>query len=185
MDSDNTSGIERAYKYLRNLGHRKIAYISNQPGETSERYNAFRRILNEEETVITANRLLDNVSMGVDGRRKALETILEPEAPTAVICSSDELAIDFIHAMQDFGLKCPEDMSVIGFGKQPVRTLFDSPQLTTIAEKHETIAMEIHRMMQKQFNGGMECPRKVRVSVYLEIGGTATVPRTHRTGDQK
>lgn len=179
VDSDNFGGISEAYQYLNSLGHCNIAYISSQSGKTSERHKAFVRILEDKQIQIPDSWLLDDLPMDIEGGEKALARLLEFEPPTAVICATDVQALDFIHAMKRKGLRCPEDISVMGFGKQFIRTLEPTPTLTTIAEAHEVIAMEQHRLIIKQLQGKAEKPERVRVPVHLDIGQTTCPPRTH------
>ena len=173
VDSDNYAGIESALQYLKSLGHRNIAYISHESGTTSERYKAFKTIIRKSGTDIPENWMLDRLPQGSEGAVQALSLLASPELPTAVICTSDILAIDFIQAF----LRCPEDISVMGFGKQTVNTLEPAPRLTTIAESHEKIALELHRLMCKQINGSTDHPETVRIPVHLEIGQTACAPK--------
>jgi LacI family transcriptional regulator len=52
---------------------------------------------------------------------------------TAVVCFNDMSAIGAIRAMEDFNMRVPEDVSVIGF--DDIRTAaFHSPRLTTIRQ---------------------------------------------------
>ncbi len=176
VDSDNYGGIVEAYQYLSSLGHHNIAYISQQSGESSERYEAFTRILKDEHIQIPDSWLLDGLPTNIEGGEKALNQLTQSDPPTAVICATDAQALDLIYAMKKKGIRCPQDISVMGFGKQFIRTIEPTPTLTTIAEAHEVIAMEIHRLIMKQIQGKMGQPEKVRVPVHLDIGQTTCSP---------
>lgn len=67
-----------------------------------------------------------------EGGRNALEGIREIEpCPTAVLATSDRLAIGVIEAALCHSLRVPEDLAVIGFDDIPAAKLI-TPQLTTI-----------------------------------------------------
>ena len=51
--------------------------------------------------------------------------------PTAVFCQSDEMAFGAMHALRRSGLRCPEDVSVIGLDDHDLAETFD---MTTIAQ---------------------------------------------------
>jgi LacI family transcriptional regulator len=51
--------------------------------------------------------------------------------PTAIFCETDYIAIGAIKALQECGLRVPEDVSVVGFDDVP-ESLVISPELSTI-----------------------------------------------------
>ncbi len=51
----------------------------------------------------------------VDGGAVAVRTLLvEPNVPTAILCSNDLTAIGAMMALEEAGLRVPEDVSVVG-----------------------------------------------------------------------
>ena len=54
-----------------------------------------------------------------------------PDRPTAVFCQSDEMAFGALRALRRAGLRCPEDVSVIGLDDHELAETFD---VTTIAQ---------------------------------------------------
>jgi LacI family transcriptional regulator len=56
--------------------------------------------------------------------------------PTAIVCGSDRMAIGSLIALQAMGLRCPADVSVIGFGDQPDVADQIRPHLTTVELPH-------------------------------------------------
>jgi len=55
------------------------------------------------------------------------------ERPTAFFCSADFSAAGLIKMAGEFGLRTPEDLSVVGFDNTPLGQL-TSPTLTTVAQ---------------------------------------------------
>jgi LacI family transcriptional regulator, repressor for deo operon, udp, cdd, tsx, nupC, and nupG len=51
--------------------------------------------------------------------------------PTAVFCPCDEIAFGALHALRQAGLRCPEDVSVIGLDDHELAATFD---LSTVAQ---------------------------------------------------
>ena len=49
------------------------------------------------------------------GYLRALELLQEPELPTAVLTSYDQVAYGATRAFLEYGLRVPEDISIIGF----------------------------------------------------------------------
>lgn len=54
------------------------------------------------------------------------------DPPSAVVASSDVLAIGLLHAARDRRVRVPEDLAVVGYGALDVSDLIESP-LATVA----------------------------------------------------
>jgi len=117
---DNVAGGYVATKHLIELGHRRIAYISdflNDPfnSPVRDRYKGYRQALEEAEIAFRPEYHLQ----GEHGRfqaRTMTDTLLDmPEPPTAIFAYSDTQAIGVIEAATERGVKIPEQLSVIGF----------------------------------------------------------------------
>src|SRR5690606_7501125 len=84
-----------------------------------------------------------------------------PERPTAVFVATDEMAIGAIHAAQDFGLKVPEDISVISVDNTRMASMV-RPQLTSVAQPMYDIGAVSMRLLTKLMkNESVDNPRVV------------------------
>jgi DNA-binding LacI/PurR family transcriptional regulator len=81
----------------------------------------------------------------VDAGASSVRTILsQPEIPTVVFCGSDLIAMGAMRALEEAGVKIPEDVSVVGIDDISFADLA-RPPLTTIRVPREhlgTIAFE-------------------------------------------
>lgn len=66
---------------------------------------------------------------------EATRELLAKEQPAALICFNDRLALGAYQAIEDAGLKVPDDVSVVSFDDHPIATWI-RPKLTTIALPH-------------------------------------------------
>jgi DNA-binding LacI/PurR family transcriptional regulator len=78
---------------------------------------------------------------GADALRRLLEL---DEPPTAVVASSDVLAIGVLHAAHVLGVAVPDQLSVTGFDDVPLAD-FSVPSLTTVQ-------MPVRAMVQRALN---------------------------------
>ncbi|HET7723075.1 MAG TPA: LacI family DNA-binding transcriptional regulator [Propionibacteriaceae bacterium] len=62
--------------------------------------------------------------------------VLADETPTAFICGNDRMAVGAMMAVQSSGLRCPGDVSIVGFDDQPDLADQLHPGLTTVALPH-------------------------------------------------
>lgn len=65
------------------------------------------------------------------GYQRALELLQRKQAPDAIICANDAMAVGALHAVVQCGLAPGRDVSVVGFGDVPIARLMNPP-LTTL-----------------------------------------------------
>jgi DNA-binding LacI/PurR family transcriptional regulator len=131
---DYASGMEMVSDHLLNLGHRDIGFITGPLHLRSAmlRYKAFLK-LSERRQLVMRPAMIQEGNHRVDGGHAAMLRLLESgEKPTAMLTSNDLTAIGAISAIKEFGMRVPEDISVVGFDDIPF-SAYTSPPLTTVA----------------------------------------------------
>ena len=68
-----------------------------------------------------------------------------PVRPTGVFAPSDVMAVGALDAISERGLRCPEDISIVGYNDVPL-SRFVAPPLTTVEMPAEEIGAEAARM---------------------------------------
>jgi DNA-binding LacI/PurR family transcriptional regulator len=137
IDVDNRWGINALMDHLLGLGHRKIAFIGGAfvegrlIGDIGERRVAFLERAAAEGLELPEGYVCDarNVFSGGSGALGALMAL--PDRPTAVIATTDVLAIGALHAASHMGLNVPADVTIVGFDDLPMAE-FTTPSLTTV-----------------------------------------------------
>jgi len=136
---DNEKGIDLALDYLHRLGHNKIAYLGEPPYVLTlvKRQRAFltgmqRRglTIRDHWIVVEEKTQLNRVEIGFSLGKRLLK---KSPLPTAVVASSDLVAIGAMKAFLNAGMRIPEDLSVIGFDDILLASYFH-PSLTTIRQ---------------------------------------------------
>lgn len=136
---DHVSGIQQAVRHLVALGHRGIAFLGSPQfgGEPSTREQAFRNEMKEaglavrEKWIVACSSDLD-AQAGTEAIQKVLGE--RRPYPTAVICGTDALASGAVCGARAWGLRVPEDLSVVGYGDLPWSSYF-TPPLTTVHQR--------------------------------------------------
>lgn len=143
---DDIAAARLAVQHLVGLGHRRIAMIGgDEPGDPSA-----ARPPGEVVTVpaLRARGYLETMAAaGLDTRpdwqldggftvegadRVMTELLARPgEPPTAVFCQSDEMAFGALQALKRSGLRCPEDVSIVGFDDHELSEILN---LTTVRQ---------------------------------------------------
>jgi LacI family repressor for deo operon, udp, cdd, tsx, nupC, and nupG len=124
------------------LGHRRFFYLAGPEGNYHdvERYGGVLEALDAaglpQQAVRRSGGRLD-YQHGFDIGVQAADDFAQlTEKPTAVIATSDDMAISFVSCIQRGGLRIPGDLSVVSFDGSPVCE-FSSPPLSTIEQPVE------------------------------------------------
>ena len=86
------------------------------------------------------------------GYRLTRELLELPVPPTALFLIDDKLAIGAYRAIQEAGLRIPEDISVIGYSDIPV-SKYLIPALTTYRVEFEKITKKAFALLEEQWEG--------------------------------
>ncbi|MBZ4646291.1 MAG: LacI family transcriptional regulator [Petroclostridium sp.] len=133
--SNNFKGAYEAVSYLIKTGHKKIAIVNGSLGLTlyRERFEGYKKALQDAGLPVIDEFIIDGVSDNGNGYYSMLGLLEQGSVPDAVFATSDPKAIGIIRAIKDYGLRVPEDVSVIGFDNLEISALLDPP-LTTVAQ---------------------------------------------------
>jgi LacI family transcriptional regulator len=140
---DELEAGRRAARVLLEAGHRDgIHLIGAGPGPRQvppggvaamERLRGIREALGEAGVRVAGGRLCDDWQP--EHGLSATRALLERGRPRALICFNDRLALGAYQALDDAGLKVPEDVSVVSFDDHPIAAWM-RPKLTTVALPH-------------------------------------------------
>jgi DNA-binding LacI/PurR family transcriptional regulator len=72
-----------------------------------------------------------------------------PTPPTAVFCSNNKVLLGFVRAMNELGVPCPEQVSVVGFDDFAWTGNFH-PKLTTVAQPTREIGRRAMQLLLDQ-----------------------------------
>lgn len=133
VDVDNRAGAAQAVEHLIQQGRRRIATLSGPLAMVTgvDRLRGYQDALEQHglawDPALCAEGNFQEES-GYEGMRRLLE-----HHPDALFAASDMMAIGAMRAIEQAGLRVPEDIAVVGFDDIPAacRT---TPPLTTIAQ---------------------------------------------------
>jgi LacI family transcriptional regulator len=145
---DDETGGALAGEHLTRLGHRRLAQLAG-PADID---TFVRRAEGFSGAVATAG--AEEVSLPVRGSaapdfeegRRLMEALLDlPDRPTAIFAPTDVMAVGALDAIAAAGLRCPEDISVVGYNDIPMSRHI-KPPLTTIELPSEELGAEAAKM---------------------------------------
>ena len=152
---DNERGMRMSVDHLAALGHRRVAHIAG-PQDISTGRSRQRGYL----TGVVAHGLAAGPDLMVEARAFSIEEGLRcgrllldrGGGWTAIAAGNDMLAVGCYAALEEAGLRCPEDISVVGFNDMPFIDRL-RPPLTTIRFPHYQVGTEAAELLLERIAG--------------------------------
>ncbi len=153
---DASGGMRSAVEHLIALGHRELLYVRNSqkaggPPLRSHRLRdrGFAAAVRSSSASKLRTHTVDVHGPGADAGEKAIADAWGKLAFTAVIATTDMVAMGVYRALQDRGVRVPQDVSVIGFDNAYF-SRFLSPPLTTVdVPRSEMSRIVVQSLMQE------------------------------------
>lgn len=112
--SDNAYGVQLAVDHLVSLGHKRIAYVTDDV-TTGARLRAFQE-KTQKHGLLCDQYIVETKKKYEEGGYNSIEKLFQKDpAPTAVFFANDYMALGGLKALEERGLRVPNDVSVIGF----------------------------------------------------------------------
>ena len=135
---DNVAAARVAVQHLVNLGHRRIACIGGDL-DGPERFSVpglrtqgFRAAMADADLPVRPDWERDGLFTAAGGELAMTALLSQPGGrPTGVFCQSDEMAFGALRALRRSGLRCPDDVSIVGFDDHELAETFD---VTTVGQ---------------------------------------------------
>lgn len=128
---DDAAIMTVATEHLLDLGHRKLGLLGGYDRESltifsaSEREHAFMRAALRAGAVVDPAWMLSGGYRSGIALQAAAALFRGSSWPTGLVCASDEMAFGAMYAIQQAGLRVPEDVSVIGIDGHEYSSAYD------------------------------------------------------------
>jgi LacI family transcriptional regulator len=182
---DNYQGGYDLARHLIDLGHRNFAVVTS-PAANNDRIRARKDgILSclSHHGVSANQRLLFEMPYTMDSGKNAVRTLASAAADiTALICTTDVIAIGAIAEAKALGLALPEDLSIAGFDDLEFASYL-TPSLTTVHVPAEEIGrLAADRLIDLMNGTTVEMVTNLAASVVVR-GSTGAPPKTGALAD--
>ncbi len=128
---DSDGGAYKLTQMLLSLGHRRIAVLSGPRNISTaeDRVRGYQRAL-AEQGIPTRGELMQYGSFTVESGAQMTRNVLKlSPRPTAIFAGNNFIAIGALKVLQEFHVRVPEDMALVGFDDLPANLTID-PFLT-------------------------------------------------------
>lgn len=169
---DNISGAYLLVQHLAQRGYRSMGFIGNlQNVSFWERYSSFKGALARLHLPQEEGLDLLDMDAGDYDCLQRLEQALAQTAriPQVFICCNDQMAATAIKALHNCGLRCPEDVAVVGFDNNEIARL-STPTITSIDTSRNLQGTLSVRLLDSLISGQTENNLRLVLPVRLQEG---------------
>ncbi|HLK59893.1 MAG TPA: LacI family DNA-binding transcriptional regulator [Chthonomonadaceae bacterium] len=177
VDCDNVQGGRLATEYLLSLGHRRILHLTSasENGDSEDRLEGYRQALLAhclhpvDEWIIPVTW----ASWNAEEVAQVNAILHAPDRPTAVFAWSDYPALHLMQLAHSWGLRIPQDLSIIGFDSTNDCD-HSEPPLTSIRQPIREMAAEGLNLLIQQIEGEQPSQTQLLFAPILDIRASCT-----------
>jgi LacI family transcriptional regulator len=171
VTGDDHEGIRLAVEHLADLGHRRIAHLAgSQTLYTGwSRHQGFLDAMDGRGLEVDPDLIVfSHAFTEREGERCCAELLDRRRDFTAIVAGNDLLALGCYDALEQRGLDCPGDVSVVGYNDMPFVDRFQ-PALTTVRVPHYELGTTAAELMLEQLSGADAPPRQLALAPELVV----------------
>jgi LacI family transcriptional regulator, galactose operon repressor len=170
-------GIRLAVEHVAGLGHTRIGHV----GGPQDLSTGHRRHLGFLEAMRDAGLPEGHVRLGRgfvedEGARVCAELLDAASDLTAIVAANDRLAIGCYDALEARGLRCPEDISVVGFNDMPFIDRL-RPPLTSVRVPQREIGTVAADLLLQRLADDARTADEILLEPGLIVRGSTASPR--------
>ena len=170
---DHESAAVLALNHLKDLGHQRIALMRGNPlsSDSKDRWDAICRVAAHVGLSVDPEL---TIQIDTDDATPMLgypftKQLLARHKPfTAIFAYNDMSAIGAILALQEQGIRVPQDVSVLGFDDIP-GAAFYSPSLTTVRQPQNRMGDVAAETLLNRLEGRREYPSDIAIEPELVV----------------
>ncbi len=174
---DNEQGERAAVAHVASLGHTKIGHIAG-PQEISTgvaRLRGFHDGMHAQGLAVDVSRIVYAAGYSIEeGLRCGRELLAAHRDLTAFVVANDLLAVGCYGAFDELGLRCPEDVSIIGFNDMPFMDRL-RPPLSSVRFPHYKLGTEAAELLLERIEDA-DTPVKILYLAPELVARGSTMP---------
>lgn len=175
---DDRKGSELAVRHMIELGHVRLGYVAGPQNVSTghRRYVGFTAAMAAAGLALPPERVSYAGSFTESAGAHACAAVLRADpGVTAIITANDRLAIGCYDALTETDLRCPEDVSIIGFNDMMFIDRL-RPPLSSVRVPQREIGSAAADLLLEQIANADAAPREVMLEPELVVRGSTAPP---------
>jgi len=176
--ADSSKSSRQAVEHLISLGHRRIAFASNdhEDGDHVDRYTAYTEALIAADIEQDKSLVFYVPARRPDGAQLLRNMMSLTEPPTAVFITDPPVAVGLINESRNMGMEIPGDLSVVGFDDRDARN-YVFPLMTAVCQDARQLGCDAFAELARAVEGGRNAkPNDCVSNCWLEINNSTGQP---------
>jgi LacI family transcriptional regulator len=175
---DNENAIFQLTQHLLQIGHRNYGVVVNTQASSDRsraRLEGINRALSGAGIVLDGAHVVKSNHLVLNGRQGLRELLRHDPSITAVICTTDTLALGALAEAKALGLRVPKDLSITGFDDIELAAHLE-PALTTIRTPAKDIGRVAADYLIAAING-TRAPENLTLPFEVVLRASTSRPR--------
>jgi DNA-binding LacI/PurR family transcriptional regulator len=170
VTANNSAGAASAASYLIALGHQHVAVIAGPLSlvNSQQRLKGFKGPLKQANLQLPAGYVQETGFDRAGGYAKGKILLNMVPRPTAIMCFNDLIALGALMAIHEANLRCPGDVSLIGFDGLDL-TETTTPQISSVYQSPYQMGAEAANLVLERLEDQLAPPRKIVLKTELRI----------------
>ncbi|PXY21392.1 LacI family DNA-binding transcriptional regulator [Prauserella muralis] len=176
VNDDGVAGARLAVEHLVALGHRRIAHLDGGSATTAAaRRRGYRQAMQAHglTPLVVASEHTDTA--GEKSVHQLLGSTRREQWPTALVAGNDFNAFGAMSALEEEGLRIPEDISVVGYDNTSLAAL-KRVSLTTVDQPRMEMGRLAVEALLERVRGERSAPARHLLHPSLVVRGTTSPP---------
>ena len=178
VTANNEAGAYNATRHLLQLGHTRLATITGPLHFTNakERLVGFKRAMKKAKLHHLSPEYVQETSYDKQGgHAKTLILLRLIPRPTAIFAGNDMIALGALLAVREAGLRCPEDVSIIGFDDLDLCES-TNPSLSSVSQSGYQLGTTAARLLLDRREGDTSPAKHIVLETLLNLRHSVAPP---------
>jgi LacI family transcriptional regulator len=175
---DDRRGIGLAVDHVTDLGHRRVGHVAGPQNVSTGhlRHLGFLEAMERQLLPAPAARITFAAAfVEGDGAQACNELLDQASEITAIVAANDRLAIGCYDALEARGLRCPDDISIVGFNDMPFVDRL-RPPLTSVRVPQREIGTVAANLLIRQLSDGSRRHQEILLEPTLVVRSSTVAP---------
>jgi DNA-binding LacI/PurR family transcriptional regulator len=177
VTANNEEGAYNATQSLLQMQHSQIAMITGPLHLTNakERVDGFMRAMKEARLPVAPEYVQETTFDKHGGYSKTLVLLRLIPRPTAIFAGNDMIALGCLLALRHAGLRCPQDISIMGFDDLDLAET-TNPSLSSVSQSGYQLGTTAARILLDRMQGDNGPAKHIVLGTSLKIRDSSAPP---------